>query len=357
MNPETKRSVQPTVVLAGGNGFLGRGLTQPLTARGFRVIVLTRSWPESGLMDSPLLTKEGLGEVGGREEGSWDVGSGEMPPVKEDNLRTKIASGDVLRHVAWDGKTVGDWTKYLDGAATVVNFTGRSVNCRHTEKNRREIIESRTLSVRAIGEAIRSCSQPPKVWIQAGSLAIYGDAGERICDEEAPHGNDFSTEVCRLWEEAFQSAVIPGTRKILLRIGLVLGPDGGFLQPLANLTRLFLGGTVGSGKQYISWLHTDDFNRMVLRAIEDPAMAGVFNATGPNPVTNAELMRELRHVLNRPWLPPTPTWAVHIGAWLMRTEASLALTGRRCIPRRLIETGFEFQFPELRGALENIAPG
>ena len=296
------------VILAGGSGFLGKLLSKHLTERGYEVIVLTRQ-PQN---------------VGG------------------------------IKEVYWDGRTLGPWAAQLNGARAVVNLAGKSVNCRYTPENRREINESRVHSVRVIGEAIRACSKPPPVSVQAASLAIYGDAGDRWCDESTSPGDGFPVETCLLWEKAFAESPTPQTRRVILRIGFVLGKSGGALQTLARLAKLGLGGTVGNGRQYISWIHSLDMNRLFLAAIEQEQIGGVFNATGPEPVTNAEFMRELRLAVHRPWTPPVPTWAVHIGSWLMGTEACLALTGRRCLPKRLQENGFTFNFPKLREALTDI---
>ena len=145
---------------------------------------------------------------------------------------------------------------------------------------------------------------------------------------------------------------VPSTRSIV--VGFVLGGGGGALKTLSQLAKWGLGGTVGNGRQYISWIHERDMDRLFLQAIKRGDFAGNYNATGPNPVTNKEFMRELRAVLGRPWSPPAPAWAVHIGSALMGTEACLALTGRRAIPKRLQAGGFEFEFPELRGALGEI---
>lgn len=299
------------IILAGGSGFLGQSLAETLHGKGYEVIVLGRSA----------------------------------------SRQTATA-----RHVQWDGRTVGEWAGLLEGAQAIVNLTGRSVNCRHTPAHRREIIESRVDSVRALGEALGKCSRPPQVFAQASSLAIYGDPGDRWCDEDAPHAEGFSETVCELWEGAFAAIHRLGMRKVVLRIGIVLGADGGALPVLARLTRWFLGGAVGNGRQYISWIHIADLNRMFVEAIERNDLAGAFNATGPNPETNAEFMRELRHALHRPWSPPVPAWATRIGARLMGTEASLALTGRRCRPKRFLESGFHFEFPELRRALADLFP-
>jgi uncharacterized protein len=297
------------IVLAGGSGFLGRALAEECLRAGYEVVVLTRK-------------------------------------VRKGSSRA--------RQVRWDGRTAGAWARELEGAAAVVNLAGRSVDCRHTRKNRREIVESRVLSVEAVGRAIQACAEPPKVFVQAGSLAVYGDAGARVCDESAPAGSGFSAEVCLRWERAFDSLELPSTRKALLRIGFVLGRDGGALPRLARLARLYLGGTIGGGRQHISWLHVRDFCRVVLWSVEREEARGVFNATGPAPVTNAEFMCELRCALKRPWSPRLPAWLVRLGAFLLRTEAELALTGRRCIPDRLVEHNFKFVYTNLEGALADL---
>jgi uncharacterized protein (TIGR01777 family) len=301
--------MKPRVILAGGSGFLGQSLARALLAKDYEVIVLGR----------------------GGSTGSSDV-----------------------QHAHWDGRTLGGWAKLLDGAKAVVNLTGRSVNCRHTPENRREIMDSRVNSVRVIGDAISGCNQPPEVFVQSSSLAIYGDPGDRWCDEEAPQAEGFSEEVCKRWEDAFAKIRVPGMRKVVLRIGIALDADQGGLPVLARLTRLFLGGRVSHGRQYVSWIHIADLTRMFVEAIERPELAGVFDATGPNPVTNAEFMRELRRALHRPWSPPVPALAARIGAFFIRTEPGLALTGRRCRPKRFLERGFRFEFPELRGALTDL---
>ena len=303
--------MKPRIVLAGGSGFIGQSLSPFLLSKNYELIVLTRA---------------------------------------ESDHRGAV------RNVHWDGKTLDDWLEFVNGAFAVVNLTGRSINCRHTPENRREIIDSRVNSVRVLGQAIARCAQPPKAFVQIAGVGIYGDKGKRICDETASPGDDFVTKVCEKWEAAFDSVDAPNTRKVLLRLGVVLGPNGGFLGLLGRLTRWFLGGQVGNGRQYISWIHITDLSRMVSASIENWELTGVFNATSPNPVTNAELMRELRRALHRPWSPPVPEFAVRIGSWLMGTEASLALVSQRCVPKRFLEKHFAFEFPEQREALANIFP-
>ncbi len=297
------------VVLTGGSGFLGRALAEAFARAGYEPVVLTR---------------------------------------RVSKRRSRV------RQVEWDGRTVGPWARELEGAAAVVNLAGRSVDCRHTPEHRREIVESRIYSVEAVGRAIAACVEPPKVLVQAGSLAVYGDAGRRVCTEDAPAGRGFPVEVCLRWEHAFDSLELPATRKVLLRIGFVLGRDGGALPTLARLARLYLGGTVGEGHQYISWLHLRDFCRLALWCVEREEAAGVYNATGPCPVTNAEFMCELRCALKRPWSPRIPAWLVRLGAFVLRTEPALALEGRRCIPDRLVEEHFKFLYTNLESALADL---
>lgn len=303
--------MKPRIVLAGGSGFIGQSLSPPLVSKNYEIVVLTR----------------GKSNHHGR-----------------------------IREAHWDGKKLGEWTQFVNGALGLVNLTGRSINTRHTPEHRREIIDSRVDSVRILGEAIGRCMQPPKVFVQLAGVGIYGDKGGRICDETSAPGDDFVSEVCKKWETAFDSVDSPSTRKVLLRLGVVLGRNGGFLHVLSRLTRWFLGGQVGEGRQYISWIHIADLSRMILQAIDQEQFTGVFNATAPNPVTNAELMRALRRALHRPWSPPVPEFAARIGSWLMGTEASLALVSQRCVPKRFLEKNFEFEFPNLREALANIYP-
>lgn len=298
------------VVIAGGSGYLGRRLARRLAERGDTVCILTRN---------PLANDNGL----------W-------------------------REVKWDGRTLDEWSVEFDGADVLVNLTGKNVNCRPTRANRDEILASRVDSVRVLGEAVRAVDHPPQVWVQASSLAIYGDAGERVCDEAARVDEAWPANVCTAWEEALGDALLPCMRWVTLRIGFVIGRDGGALPFLARLARWGLGGSISNGRQWISWLHEEDMDRVLLRAIDEKAMRGVFNATAPEAVTNAELMRELRRVLKRPWSPPVPKPAVYLGAWLIGSDPVIGLTGRRCVPAKLSAEGFEFQHQRLEGALRKI---
>ena len=297
------------IVIAGGSGFIGTALTSAFGERGCEVIVLTR--------------------------------------------RSR-ARRDLVREVVWDGEHPGDWMHFLDGADAVINLTGKNINCPHTPENLGEIIASRVNSVNAIAAAIGKVEKPPHAWVQASATGFYGDTGNITCDESAPAGNDALANVCRQWEAACAAADVPQTRKVTLRIGFVLGRAGGALPVLSKLTKCFLGGAAGSGRQYISWIHLADLVQMFVSAVENEKLSGIFNAVAPGAVTNAEFMRKLRRRLDRPWSPPAPVFAVRIGSRLMGSEASLALVSQRCMPKKLLEAGFEFQFPQLRAALENL---
>lgn len=300
------------IVIAGGSGFLGAAISKKLIAHNYDVVILTRSNHDSSV------------------------------------------PGSKLRYVYWNATSLGDWTSELEGAGALINLTGRSINCIHTDKNKREIIESRVNSVRVLAEALSRCKVPPPLWIQASALGIYGDVGERICDEGSPAGTGFLAETCTLWEEAFEK-VPASIRKVTLRIGFVLGREGGGLPPLIAITKAFLGGTVGSGRQYISWIHIADICELVHFAIEGQHVHGTLNATAPAAVPNREFMKTLRSALSRPWCPPAPEWAVRIGArYILRTDPVLALTGQRAVPKRATEYGFTFRFTELRAALKDL---
>lgn len=303
----------PRIVIAGGTGFLGTRLQRALSSAGYEVVVLTRQ-PEK--VTAPA------------------------------------------RGVAWSPEKFGPWTKELEGAYGLINLCGKNVNCRHSGANRREILKSRVNSVRALAEAVRRCAQAPEVWVQAGSLAIHGDAGPLWCDETAPDGSGPAPEVCRKWEDAFFKAPLPpAVRRVMLRIGFVLGNDGGALPVLARLAKCFAGAPAGSGKQYVSWLHAHDMDRIFLHALQEPALAGVCQACTAGPVTNAEFMGELRKIYRRPWMPRLPAWLVNAAAWGMKSHGSLALTGRRGLPGRLMETGFRFDYPALGPALDELLLG
>ena len=297
------------VVIAGGSGFLGLNLAGDLRERGSRVTLLSRHPPP---------------------DSGWD-------------------------HVGWDGHSLGDWVRALDGATGLVNLAGRSVDCVKTPENCDAILRSRVESTAVLGEALRRIETPPPVWVQMSTAHRYGDPLERVCDEDAAFGYGLAPTVGQAWDDAFDEARPAGVRGVVLRTSFVLGRRGGALPRLSKLARWGLGGTVGHGRQGISWIHEKDMKRLFARALTDGSMTGAYVATAPNPVSNAEFMRELRRALRVPIGLPAYGWMVRIGApLLLRTDPELALYGRYCISRRLREEGFEFVFPDVAAALQDL---
>ncbi len=267
------------------------------------------------------------------------------------------AGGDgVVEYLKWDGKTVeSNWVKWINGADAIVNVTGRSVDCVKTEKNKHIILESRVDSVNALAQACQQVNNPPKVWIQSATAHIYGDTQDEMIDESSPLGTiGMAPDVGKKWEAAINDADLPNTRKVILRISFVLGRHGGPLKILARLARFGLGGRIGSGKHYMSWIHEDDLNQIILRAIDNQSMHGTYVVTSPNPVTNDEFARLLRKAVGRPWSPPVPELMVRLGAAILRTDPELAIYGRRCVPTKLLREGFVFRYPQLESALKDL---
>jgi hypothetical protein len=260
------------------------------------------------------------------------------------------------RVVAWDAHTLGPWASEMDGADVVINLAGKNVNCRYGPENRRLIMDSRLDSTRVVGEAIAQAAQPPRVWLQASTATIYSHRYDAANDEatgilggdekDAPASWRFSIEVAKSWERTIDEAATPRTRKLKLRSSLVMNPDrGSIFDMLLGLVRLGLGGTAGDGRQYISWIHHEDFVRAVYWIIERDDLDGAINVTSPNPLPNAEFMRVLRGAWGIPLGLPAPAPMLAIGAFLMRSETELALKSRRVVPGRLARSGFSFRFP------------
>lgn len=261
------------------------------------------------------------------------------------------------RMVQWDPGHPGGWSGEIDGADVVINLAGRSVNCRYTQKNRTEILESRVSAVRAVGEAIRGAKRPPAVWLQASTATIYAHRYDAANDEAtgvvggaepgAPDTWRFSIDVALAWERALDEAPAPGTRKVKLRSAMVMSPDaGGIFDTLLTLVRRGLGGTAGDGRQYVSWIHEADFIRAVYRLVEREHLDGAVNLASPNPLPNREFMAALRRAWGAPVGLPSTEWMLEIGAIFLRTETELILKSRRVVPGRLLADGFSFRHPE-----------
>jgi uncharacterized protein (TIGR01777 family) len=292
------------IVLAGGTGALGRSLCTDLAARGHEPVVLTR----------------------------------------------RPAPGGPYRQIGWDGDLAGE----LAGAV-LVNLAGETVDRPPTPAGIDLLTRSRVEPTRALAEA--ASTGTPALWVQLSTLAIYGDGGETVLTEDSPpaDGPPQMAGVARAWEAAAAGA--PCGRQVVLRTAVVFDRGTPALERLTGLVRRGLGGRVGSGRQWVSWLHVDDFLAIVRLVIDDPSWTGTLHATSPSPVRNAEMMRTFRRVLRRPPAPPTPAFLVRLGSRILRTDPALALTGRRCLPARLTGAGFEFRHPDLAGALTHLLRG
>ena len=267
--------------------------------------------------------------------------------------------------LAWDAATRGDWWAQIDSADVVINLTGRSVNCRYHAANRREIMQSRVDPTRAVGAAIAAASRPPRVWLQAGTATIYAHRYDAANDEAtgliggdepgAPDTWRFSIEVARAWERVADEAPTPHTRKVILRSAMTMSPDaGGVFATLLGLVRRGLGGRVGDGRQFMSWIHEEDFIRAVRWLIERDDFSGPVNLATPNPLPNADFMRALREAAGIPFGLPSPAWLLEIGVRLLRTESELILKSRRVVPARLLASGFTFRFPTWPAAARDL---
>jgi hypothetical protein len=333
VNPGPLRPLR--IVLPGGSGLVGQLLASCFQQRGHQVTVLTR----------------------GPYAASWQT-------------------------VHWDGEKMGPWTEYLEGADICINLAGRSVNCRFNAANRQAIYDSRIRSTRLLGRVIAGLREPPRVWMNASAATIYGrvldETGVDLPLDEAAElgeaakvegGNEqacgdsegwlqrrgFSARVARDWEAAFFAAETPLTRKVALRSAVVLSPaPAGAFAILSNLVRLSLGGKQGSGRQFVSWIHESDYARAVEFLIAREDLEGPINLAAPQPLTNREFMAALREAWDVPNGLPAPSVAIKLGAFLLRTEPELVLQSCRAVPGRLLEAGFEFQFPQWPEAAEDL---
>ena len=269
------------------------------------------------------------------------------------------------RVVEWDGQTLGSWRTDIDGCDVVIHLAGRTVNCRYNAANRAEILESRVLSTRVVGQAIAQSIRAPRVWLQASTATIYahrydgpndetsGLLGGR--EENASSSWNFSTDVASAWEQTFNEMATDGTRKIALRSAMTMSPDsGGVFDALLALTRHGLGGTAGDGRQFVSWIHYEDFIAAIRWLIDHDDVEGVVNVAAPNPLPNADFMRFLREASGTPLGLPASKWMLEIGAIFMRTETELILKSRRVVPSRLLRHGFAFKFPTWREAARDL---
>lgn len=277
----------------------------------------------------------------------------------------RSASAGPWRSVTWDAMTLGPWAAELEGADVVINLAGRNVNCRYNAANRREILESRVDSTRVLGEAIAGCARPPRVRLQSSTATIYAHRFDAPNDEttgiiggdepDAPDSWGFSIEVARAWERALEDAAVPHTRKVALRSAVVMSPDaGGVFDILLGLVRRGLGGRSGDGRQFVSWIHHEDFTRAVRWLIDHDDFQGAVNLAAPGPLPNDDFMRVLREAWGTRVGFPAMRWMLEVGAVFLRTETELILKSRRVVPGRLLEAGFGFRFPGWEEAARDL---
>ena len=298
------------IVLAGGSGFLGQVLADYYKEKAKEIIILSRRKLNS------------------------------TPPVK---------------YEVWDGKTVGKWTKHLEDCDLLINLSGKNVNCRYTEKNKRKIIQSRVEPTTILGNVISGMNNPPKAWINLASATIYRHAEDYSQDElNGEIGSGFSIDVCKAWERSFWQAQTPSTKKILLRVGIVFGRRDGVIPRLKNLVMLGMGGQQGNGRQFVSWIHEQDFARVTEWVFYNGHDGDIYNCTAPQAIRNKDLMQLIRRSYGVPFGLPTSQWLLEIGAAIIGTETELILKSRWVYPKYLLDKGFEFQFPKAEYAVNEI---
>ena len=313
---------KPRLILAGGTGYIGKLLTTYFLKQGWDVAVITRQ------------------------------------PALRPNDKTKGP-----KYVHWDGETIGDWTKELEGSDALINLTGKSVNCRYTKRNQDSLVRSRIQPTRLLGQAVQECVHPPAIWMNASTATLYRHTFDHPWTENGeigahPEAKDaFSVELATAWENAFLETDTTGVRKVLLRSAMVLGRQddaNNVFRVLRRLTRIGLGGTMGTGNQFVSWVHETDFCRAVEWIIRHPKIGGPVNVAAPTPLTNREMMQSFRSALGVPIGLPAPRWLLEIGAFFLRTETELILKSRRVISSVLRENGFTFNYTRMPAAIEDL---
>ena len=300
------------VIITGATGFIGKPLCKLLFEDGYEVVALSRN-PDKG-----------------RE--TFD---------------------NRVNVVKWDGQSAEGWAHYADGALAIVNLAGDNIGAgRWTEEKKQKILQSRLNAGKVVVEAIERVTEKPKVVIQASGISVYGDRGDELCDESTPFGTGFLPEIGRQWEKSTQHVTTFGVRQVIIRSGVVFGGEGGFLARVMLPFRLFVGGHTGKGTQWYSWIHIEDEVRAIRFFLEKEDVKGIFNLISPHPVTSREFSKTLGKILKRPsWFPvPAPMLRLLFGE--MADE--LILSGQRGVPKRLLDAGFEFQYPELETALRDI---
>ncbi|WP_114788867.1 TIGR01777 family oxidoreductase [Niabella yanshanensis] len=293
--------MKPKIVLAGGTGFIGSFFQKKFADAGYEVVIISRE----------------------------------------------------ANHVSW--KDDASLLNALEGAAVLVNLAGKSVNCRYTAKNKKAILDSRVDTTRKLQQIADQCKRPPQLWINSSTATIYRHAEDRAMDEATGEvGSGFSVAVAQAWEKAFFENEYPGTRKIALRIAIVLGKTGGVMKPFTKLVRFGLGGKQGNGKQMFSWIHIEDLYQIVLFLMNNKTLKGIYNCSAPSPVTNQMFMGAIRKILRPLLYLPSPIILLKAGAILIGTETELLLKSRWVLPGKLLDAGYRFRYPNINAALNEI---
>ncbi|MFL9833794.1 TIGR01777 family oxidoreductase [Chryseobacterium terrae] len=294
------------IIIAAGTGFLGKNLEKYFTEKGNEVYILTRN-----------------------------------PNRKNE--------------IYWDAKTLGEWKNLLENSDILINLAGKSVDCRYTEKNKKEIYDSRINSTKVLQQAVDNCINKPKIWLNASSATIYTHSETHLNTEEnGIIGDDFSMNICKSWEKEFFRIENKDLRKIALRTSIVLGNNGGAFTKLKMITKFGLGGKQGRGNQNVSWIHIDDFCRAVEFIIDHEDISGEINITAPNPLSNEEFMRKLRNEMKVPFGLNAAIWQLEIASIFLKTETELLLKSRNVYPEKLMKSGFKFMYPNVENAFENL---
>jgi uncharacterized protein (TIGR01777 family) len=302
----------PRVIITGGTGFIGHPLSLRLIQEGFDVVCLTRNASAA-----------------------------------------KNRGGNRIKFVEWDGKSAAGWSEYAEGAAAIINLAGESIGSgRWSDAKRQRILQSRMNAGKAVTEAVKFVKRKPDVVIQASAIGIYGNKGKETLDEYSGLGEGFLAEVAKDWEESTGDIEALGVRRVVIRTGMVLGSFGGALARLLLPYRFFVGGPMGSGKQWMSWIHIEDEIGSILFLMDRQDLKGVFNLTAPQPLQNKAFSRELGKLLRSPSWLPVPGFLLKLFLGKMAEET--ILTSQRVLPIRLKESGFKFAYPDLIGALTDI---
>ncbi|WP_433833845.1 TIGR01777 family oxidoreductase [Flavobacterium anhuiense] len=268
--------------------------------------------------------------------------------------RGKSKTEDGIKYVNWNAKTFSGWEKELENASVLINLAGKSVDCRYTKENKKAILWSRIDSTKILNKAVLNCQNPPKHWLNSSTATIYRFSLDKQMDEvDGEIGNDFSINVALSWEKAFFKTETPQTLKTALRTSIVLGKNGGALIPLKTLAKIGFGEKQGSGNQFVSWIHEEDFANAVDFIIQKE-MTGVVNVVSPEPIRNVDFMEKLRKAVGFPFGIPLNKFFLEIGSFFIRTETELVLKSRNVIPKRLLEKGFRFKFGDIDEALKNL---